>query len=81
MLVLNTIICFVLLFLSDKYGRKPLLFTGVGFIAIGMTISLVAPNLFVKILGISMALGAEGAFSAFFPMFINESSCKNFQKK
>jgi len=75
-LVLNTLICLCLLSSADKIGRKVItLMTSVCIIT-GMSIAVFHPEIFGKVMGIGIALGAEGTFTALFSILINETTCK-----
>lgn len=75
-LIENTIICLVLLALADTLGRKTILITAGLMILVGMHILVFSPWLGWKMVGMGMAAGAEGSFSALFSIMINETTRK-----
>lgn len=81
-LIFSTFICLALLYLCDILGRKKIILISSGVIIIGILMSSGAVNwlfgnsLELKMIGIGLAGGAEGAFSALFNLIINESTCK-----
>lgn len=48
-------------------------------IMLGLTIGTFSPYFIPKMIGVGLAAGAEGAFSALFTILINETSCKKTQ--
>ena len=75
-LVLSTVICLGLLSSADKLGRKTVVMMTSLLIVTGMSIAVIHPRAFGKIIGIGIALGAEGTFTALFSILINETTCK-----
>lgn len=71
-LIINTVVCIIMLYLADLIGRKPVLIIGSLNIMVGMLVNSLYPDLFIKLLGIGWAAGSEGVFSAMFTMLINE---------
>lgn len=76
-LIINTSVCMILLYLADIIGRKPVFMIAATNITIGMVVNCVYPNLMVKLAGLGYAGGSEGIFSAIFTMMINEVT-RNF---
>jgi len=76
-LIENTIFCLLFLSLADVFGRKKILITAGCFIIIGMTMNLMIDNIYFKMIGMGMAAGSEGSFSALFSIMINETTRKN----
>jgi MFS family permease len=74
-LVLNTLFCFTLLYLADVIGRKKVMLIASFNIVAGLTLTTLMPSFNIKMLGIGIAAGSEGAFSAMFSILINESTC------
>lgn len=75
-LIENTIICLVLLSLADTFGRKTVLIVAGSMILAGMNILVFFPWIGIKMVGMGMAAGAEGTFSALFSIMINETTRK-----
>ena len=69
-----TIVNLVLLGLADIIGRKKILLTASVLILIGMNLLVFCESLLVKMLGMGLASGAEGSFSALFSILINETT-------
>lgn len=81
LLIFSTIICLGLLFFCDIFGRKRVIVSCSVIILLGIIISTDLGSIFsdsmgFKMIGIALAGGAEGAFSALFNLIINESTCK-----
>lgn len=75
-LIINTSLCMILLYLADIIGRKPVFMIAATNITIGMVVNCFYPNLMVKLAGLGYAGGSEGIFSAIFTMMINEVTRK-----
>ncbi len=55
-------------------GRKSVIKICSTIIIVGCVLTYALPNLFMKMVAIGFAAGAEGAFSALFTMMINEAT-------
>lgn len=75
-LIENTLLCFILLALADKFGRKTILIVCGLLILVGMNINVFFPLVRWKMVGMGFAAGAEGTFSAMFSILINETTGK-----
>ena len=75
-LVENTIICLLLLTLTDILGRKTIVVVAGLLMISGMTLNAFMPNIYVKMVGMGLGFGAEGTFSALFSIIINENTRK-----
>lgn len=75
-LFLTTLTCFAILYLADLVGRKLVMKISSIVIISGLTFAAFFPYFVPKIIGIGIAGGAEGAFSALFTILINETSRK-----
>lgn len=76
LIALSTIICLILLYMADVFGRKKIVLVSSVVIAVSVTFTCFVPDLMTKLIFIGFASGAEGAFSALFTILINESTCK-----
>ena len=76
MLILNMITTLFVLVMADIVGRRKSIFLSNVLIFFGLTVATFLPNLMGKLIGISLAFGAEGAFSGLFTIVINEFTCK-----
>lgn len=80
-LIIMTVVCLVLLYTADIYGRRFIVKLSSILIILGTSVPLIIPSgLLTKMILIGIAAGAEGAFSALFSMIISETSC-NFSLK
>ena len=75
-LVMNTVIVLLLLIMADYFGRKFTLIFGAINVFLGMFVSVLVPDLLVKMIGSGLANGSEGVFSALFTIMVNETTCK-----
>jgi len=71
---LSTIICFVLLYLADIFGRKKIIFASSFSIVLGVSGACFIPEVMTKMVSVGVAAGAEGAFSALFTILTNETT-------
>lgn len=75
-LILNMITTLFVLVMADVVGRKKSIFLSNVLIFVGLTAATFVPNILGKLIGLSLAFGAEGAFSGLFTILINEFTCK-----
>ena len=79
-----TLICLVLLYLTDILGRRKVIMISSTLIISGVLLTsgafwiFVGDSILIRMLGVTIAGGAEGAFTVLFNMVINETSCKHF---
>lgn len=76
-LAINTLTCWLLLSLADILGRKKSLIISSVFMLGGLLQSIILEGIFLKLSGVALAFGAEGAFCGLFTILINESSLKD----
>lgn len=75
-LLINTVICFVFLSMTDLLGRVKVTFLTNTMIITGLLIATFVNSFYLKLIGLSIAFGSEGTFSALFTIIINEFSSK-----
>ena len=73
-LLISTLVCFSILFLADRLGRRTVVRLSSVIIILGCICTFAVPDLFWKMVAIGFAAGAEGAFSALFSILINEAT-------
>ena len=78
---LNTIICFLSLLLADIIGRLSLLRLSAISTFCGMLLSYASSSITLKLVGLGVASGSEGVFSALFTIMINESTVPETQMR
>lgn len=71
-LILNMLICFLILSLTDIIGRKKTLMVCNIIIIIGLLLSTFIPYFEAKVIGMSLVYGAEGAYNGILSIFVNE---------
>ena len=76
-LLISTVVCFTILFLADRLGRRTVVRISSVVIIVGCVATFAVPDLFWKMVAIGFAAGAEGAFSALFSILINETTSKS----
>lgn len=75
-LVINTIFCTLMLYLTDIMGRKKVILITALVTLAGLAMNLFIPNLFIKMLGLGFAGGSEGVIGFIFPMMMREITRK-----
>ena len=75
-LLISTMVCFSILFMADRLGRRTVVRISSVVIILGCLATFAVPDLFWKMVAIGFAAGAEGAFSALFSILINEATSK-----
>lgn len=73
-LAVNAVLCCLLLFFADIYGRKSILRLASVTVIAGITVAWQFPNFYVRVVAMAVTLGAEGCFSGLFNIFINENT-------
>ena len=67
-----------MLYSADFMGRRSVIKISSTIIIVGCLSTCIIPDLFLKMVAIGFAAGAEGAFSALFTIMINEATSKYF---
>jgi hypothetical protein len=75
-LLVMTLVTLILLYLADKFGRKPIIIASCVLILSGIILPLLMPTLLSKMVSLGFAAGAEGAFGGLFTILINENTRK-----
>lgn len=76
LLAVNAVLCCILLFFADIYGRRAILQVASLTVVSGITVAWLFPNFYVRVVAMAVGLGAEGCFSGLFNIFINENTSK-----
>lgn len=73
----NAIVCFILLNLSDYFGRRLIIVFNSVVTVTSLLIAFVSQHFYTKMFFIGLAYGCEGTFSTLFVFLLNEvtSSC------
>ncbi len=75
-LLINGIVCFISLNMSDLFGRKFVIIVNTIGIMICLLLAYLIDNFHLKMLFIGISYGLQGAFSSLFVFMMNEVSCK-----
>lgn len=73
-LMVNALVCFLTLNLSDFVGRRTMLITNSVLLVVSLALAFAANDFYLKMVMIGMAFGSQGAFSSLFIFLINEVS-------
>lgn len=73
-LMVNALVCFLTLNLSDFVGRRTMLVTNSVLLVLSLALAFAANDFYLKMVMIGMAFGSQGAFSSLFIFLINEVS-------
>lgn len=76
LLITSTLTCLVLLMYADILGRRTLMRISSFLVICGILLTGLFPSFLVKMIGLGLVGGAEGAFSALFTIYINENTIK-----
>ena len=76
LLVTSTLTCLILLVYADILGRLKLVRISSFIVIAGICLTAFIPSFVVKMVGLGLVGGAEGAFSALFTIYINENTVK-----
>ena len=75
-LMVNALVCFLTLNLSDFVGRRTMLITNSVILLLSLALAFAATDFYLKMVMIGTAFGSQGAFSSLFIFLINEVSRK-----
>jgi hypothetical protein len=75
-LLVNALVCFLTLNLSDFLGRRTMLITNSVLLLLSLALAFAATDFYLKMAFIGAAFGTQGAFSSLFIFLINEVSRK-----